>query len=99
MVGRLQARLDVAAGHGGAGCVSIWKSSGKGKFQPADGGNGGRGGDIVVEACPRLADLPALELESLPAHSGSVLNTGIGQDTEFARAAAPAACSPRPARP
>ena len=52
---RIQARLEVAAGDGGAGCVSIWKSAGKGKFQPADGGNGGRGGDVVVEACPRLA--------------------------------------------
>lgn len=55
---RIQARLEVAAGDGGAGCVSIWKSAGKGKFQPADGGNGGRGGDIVVEACPRLALSP-----------------------------------------
>ncbi|KAK9837075.1 hypothetical protein WJX81_001009 [Elliptochloris bilobata] len=55
-----KARLEVAAGHGGAGCVSIWKSSGKGKFQPADGGNGGWGGDVVIEACPRTRSLRAL---------------------------------------
>ena len=66
MVARLQARLDVAAGHGGAGCVSIWKSSGKGKFQPADGGNGGRGGDVVVEACPRLADCSGIGVAARP---------------------------------
>ena len=56
--GPVQARLVVAAGDGGSGCVSLWKSAGKGKFQPADGGSGGRGGDVLVQACPRCGAPP-----------------------------------------
>jgi GTP-binding protein len=51
-----QARIWVEAGDGGKGCVSF----GRGKFVPkgkADGGDGGRGGDILLEGKPHLLSL------------------------------------------
>ncbi len=46
-----QIRVKAKAGDGGSGCDSIWKSNKKGKYKSPDGGNGGRGGDVIVEAC------------------------------------------------
>ncbi|MHA3704997.1 GTPase ObgE [Jatrophihabitans sp. YIM 134969] len=46
-----RAVLHLAAGHGGHGCASVHRE----KFTPLggpDGGNGGRGGDIVLEVDP-----------------------------------------------
>ena len=37
-------------GPGGAGCAAFWRSKASGKYGPPDGGNGGRGGDVVIEA-------------------------------------------------
>jgi len=37
-------------GSGGAGCAAFWRSKASGKFGPPDGGNGGRGGDVIIEA-------------------------------------------------
>ena len=37
-------------GGGGAGCAAFWRSKASGKFGPPDGGNGGRGGDVVIKA-------------------------------------------------
>ncbi len=37
-------------GQGGAGCAAFWRSKASGKYGPPDGGNGGRGGDVVIEA-------------------------------------------------
>ena len=51
-----QAELRVQAGDGGHGCASIHRE----KFKPLggpDGGNGGRGGDIIVEVDPGAATL------------------------------------------
>src|SRR3982751_4468491 len=51
-----QVRLHVYGGHGGNGCASIHRE----KFKPLggpDGGNGGDGGDIVLEVDPSVHTL------------------------------------------
>jgi len=48
--------LHLSAGHGGHGCVSVHRE----KFKPLggpDGGNGGKGGDIVLFADPQVTTL------------------------------------------
>ncbi|CAL8470206.1 g9748 [Coccomyxa elongata] len=50
-------RVKAKAGDGGSGCDSLWKSNKKGKYKPPDGGNGGRGGDVIVEACSLVKSL------------------------------------------
>jgi GTPase len=51
-----QAELRIYAGDGGHGCASIRRE----KFKPLggpDGGNGGRGGDVIIEVDPGAATL------------------------------------------
>ena len=51
-----QAEVRVRAGNGGHGCASIYRE----KFKPLggpNGGNGGRGGDVVLEVDPSAATL------------------------------------------
>jgi GTP-binding protein len=51
-----QAELRIHAGDGGHGCASIRRE----KFKPLggpDGGNGGRGGDVIIEVDPGAATL------------------------------------------
>ena len=51
-----QAELRIHAGDGGHGCASIRRE----KFKPLggpDGGNGGRGGDVIIEVDPSAATL------------------------------------------
>ena len=48
--------LHVAAGKGGHGCASIHRE----KFKPLggpDGGNGGRGGSVILEVDPSTSTL------------------------------------------
>jgi GTP-binding protein len=48
--------ITVRAGHGGPGCVSFLRA----RFQPRgrpDGGDGGSGGDVILEASPSLRTL------------------------------------------
>lgn len=49
-------RVSLRAGNGGAGVVSFERAKGKPKGRPT-GGNGGRGGDVVLRADPSVATL------------------------------------------
>jgi GTP-binding protein len=51
-----QARVEFRAGHGGAGCVSFRREKYIPKGGP-DGGNGGRGGHIILRASSQLGSL------------------------------------------
>ncbi len=51
-----RAEVRVHAGHGGNGCASVHRE----KFKPLggpNGGNGGRGGDVIIEVDPSTATL------------------------------------------
>jgi GTPase len=51
-----RAEVRVQAGHGGHGCASVHRE----KFKPLggpNGGNGGRGGDVIIEVDPGTATL------------------------------------------
>ena len=71
-----QAKIYVKAGGGGNGCVSFRRE----KFIPKggpDGGNGGRGGDVILEASHDLNNLIAqFYVPRLIAKNG---NPGEGQ--------------------
>ncbi len=54
-----QAKIYARSGHGGAGAVSFRREKYVTRGGP-DGGNGGRGGDVVVVASPKVATLIAL---------------------------------------
>lgn len=51
-------RVQARAGHGGRGCVSLCREAYRPKGGP-DGGNGGRGGDVILEADHDLNNLIA----------------------------------------
>jgi GTPase len=66
-----QAEIRVQAGHGGNGCASIHRE----KFKPLggpDGGNGGRGGDVIFRVDPSTATL-------LDVHRRPVRRAGDGK--------------------
>src|SRR5215467_4795483 len=69
-----RAELRVQAGNGGNGCASIHRE----KFKPLggpDGGNGGRGGDVILEVDPSTATL-------LDFHRRPVRKAGNGRQGE-----------------
>ncbi len=69
--------LHCASGHGGAGCVSFRRE----KFIPfggPNGGDGGRGGDIIFEATSALSTL--LELRHKPHQKAERGRHGMGKD-------------------
>ena len=72
-----KATLRVKAGDGGNGCASIHRE----KFKPLggpDGGNGGRGGDVVLEVDPGAATL--LDLQRRPVRRAGRGKQGSGSN-------------------
>jgi GTP-binding protein len=80
-----QAEVRVQAGNGGNGCASVHRE----KFKPLggpNGGNGGRGGDVIIEVDPSTATLldfhrrPVRKAGNGKAGSGSFRNGANGDD-------------------
>ena len=72
-----QAALRVKAGDGGHGCASVRRE----KFKPLggpDGGNGGRGGDVILEVDPGTATL--LDLQRRPVRRAGNGKQGSGSN-------------------
>ncbi|GLX00713.1 GTPase ObgE [Microtetraspora sp. NBRC 16547] len=73
--------LHIKAGDGGHGCASIHRE----KFKPLggpDGGNGGRGGDVILEVDPNTATL--LEYHHRPHRRAANGKQGMGSNREGA---------------
>ena len=69
--------LNVAAGKGGHGCASVHRE----KFKPLggpDGGNGGRGGDVILTVDPNVTSL-------LDYHYSPHRTAGNGKDRKSTR--------------
>jgi GTP-binding protein len=80
-----QAQVQVRGGHGGHGCASVHRE----KYKPLggpDGGNGGRGGDVIFEVDPGVTTLldfhrrPVRRAGNGKAGSGSHRNGAEGAD-------------------
>src|ERR1700757_2581727 len=72
-----EVKLHVESGAGGAGCVSFRRE----KFIPyggPNGGDGGKGGDVLFEATPALSTL--LELRYRPHLKAERGRNGMGKD-------------------
>lgn len=79
-----EVKLHCSSGHGGAGCVSFRRE----KFIPfggPDGGDGGRGGDVIFEAASALSTL--LELRHKPHQKAERGRHGMGKDRHGAAGA------------
>ena len=79
------ALLRVQAGHGGNGCASVHRE----KFKPLggpDGGNGGRGGSVILEVDPSSSTLldfhrrPVRKADNGRQGEGSNRNGAAGED-------------------
>ncbi|HEY9524750.1 MAG TPA: GTPase ObgE [Thermopolyspora sp.] len=73
--------LHIKAGDGGHGCASIHRE----KFKPLggpDGGNGGRGGDVILEVDPNTATL--LEYHHRPYRKAGNGKQGMGSNRDGA---------------
>jgi GTPase len=69
--------LKVQAGHGGHGCASVHRE----KFKPLggpDGGNGGRGGSVILEVDPSTSTL--LDFHRRPVRKAANGNQGEGSN-------------------
>lgn len=78
------AALRVHAGHGGNGCASVHRE----KFKPLggpDGGNGGRGGDVILEVDASTATL--LDFHRRPVRKAGNGKQGSGSNRSGAEGA------------
>ncbi|GII81075.1 GTPase Obg [Sphaerisporangium rufum] len=76
-----QVVLHIKAGDGGNGCASIHRE----KFKPLggpDGGNGGRGGDVILEVDPNTATL--LDYHHRPHRKAANGKQGMGSNRDGA---------------
>jgi GTPase len=72
-----EVKIHVKSGDGGAGCVSFRRE----KFIPLggpDGGDGGKGGDVVCKVSPQLSTL--LDLRQHPHQKAGRGRNGMGKD-------------------
>jgi GTPase len=72
-----RAEVRVHAGHGGNGCASVYRE----KFKPLggpNGGNGGRGGDVIIEVDPGTATL--LDFHRRPVRRAGDGKPGLGSN-------------------
>jgi len=72
-----RAEVRVHAGHGGNGCASVYRE----KFKPLggpNGGNGGRGGDVIIEVDPSTATL--LDFHRRPVRRAGNGKPGLGSN-------------------
>jgi GTP-binding protein len=72
-----RAEVRVHAGHGGNGCASVYRE----KFKPLggpNGGNGGRGGDVIIEIDPSTATL--LDFHRRPVRRAGDGKPGLGSN-------------------
>ena len=79
-----QVVLHIKAGDGGNGCASIHRE----KFKPLggpDGGNGGRGGDVILEVDPNTATL--LDYHHRPHRKADNGKQGMGSNRDGANGA------------
>ena len=79
-----RAELRVSAGNGGNGCASIHRE----KFKPLggpDGGNGGRGGDVIIEVDPNASTL--LDFHRRPIRRADNGKQGAGSNRSGAEGA------------
>ena len=70
-----QVKVHLRAGNGGAGVVAYQRTKGRPKGKP-QGGNGGAGGDVIVEADPSVATL--LRYQRQPHHRATDGTHGEG---------------------
>ena len=72
-----RAEVRARAGHGGNGCASVYRE----KFKPLggpNGGNGGRGGDVIIEVDPSTATL--LDFHRRPVRRAGDGKPGLGSN-------------------
>ena len=69
------AEVRVRAGHGGNGCASVYREKSKPLGGP-NGGNGGRGGDVIIEVDPSSATL--LDFHRRPVRRAGDGKPGLG---------------------
>ncbi len=84
--------VTVKAGDGGHGCASVHRE----KFKPLggpDGGNGGRGGDVIFEVDPGMATL--LDLHRRPVRRAGNGKQGSGSNRNGANGSGPGGDRPR----